>query len=104
MEKSFNQKVYDVVSRIPKGKVASYGQIAAILGNPRGARQVGWAMSNCPEGYPWHRVVMADGSIASGGHGEMRRDLLLEEDVIFSGDEKVDMKKCRWEDTKVELG
>jgi methylated-DNA-protein-cysteine methyltransferase-like protein len=93
---SFAVQVYEIVARIPSGKVTTYGSIARMLGKPRGAREVGWAMKNCPEGYPWQRVVMADGSITGGGYTEMRRDLLESEGVVFTGDGKVDMKECGW--------
>jgi len=93
---SFFEQVYDVVARIPRGKVISYGQIARLLGQPRAARKVGWAMRRCPEHLPWHRVVMADGSIAGGGFSEQRRALLEEEEVIFLQDGRVDMQSCRW--------
>jgi methylated-DNA-protein-cysteine methyltransferase-like protein len=96
MHKKFSELVYDVVARIPHGKVASYGQIAMMLGNPRGARQVGWAMRYCPEGLPWHRVVMADGRIAGGEHSEIRRALLEEENIPFLSDSRVNMKDCGW--------
>ncbi len=93
---SFYQKVYAIVAKIPCGQVASYGQIAWMLGNPRGARQVGWAMRRCPDGLPWQRVVKADGSIAGGGFAELRRALLQSEGVPFLPDGRVDMKACRW--------
>ncbi|MFB0536550.1 MAG: MGMT family protein, partial [Anaerolineae bacterium] len=55
----FFSRVYRLVSMIPRGKVASYGQIARMLGSPRGARTVGWALHGLPEGtdVPWHRVI-----------------------------------------------
>ena len=53
----FFDEVYRIVARIPHGKVASYGQIARLLGRPGAARQVGWAMRHCPGGLPWQRVV-----------------------------------------------
>lgn len=93
---SFYQKVYAIVAKIPCGQVASYGQIAWMLGNPRGARQVGWAMRRCPDGLPWQRVVKADGSIAGGGFSELRRALLQSEGVPFLPDGRVDMDACRW--------
>ncbi|MCL2839646.1 MAG: methylated-DNA--[protein]-cysteine S-methyltransferase [Defluviitaleaceae bacterium] len=93
---SFSQSVYDIVAQIPVGKVTSYGHIARLLGSPRGARQVGWAMRNCPEGLPWQRVVMADGSITGGEYAELRRVLLEEEEVSFLADGRVDMKACQW--------
>jgi methylated-DNA-protein-cysteine methyltransferase-like protein len=93
---SFAEQVYQVVARIPAGKVTTYGHIARMLGKPRNAREVGWAMRNCPEGLPWQRVVMADGGIAGGGYADTRRDLLEAEGVVFTGDGKVDMKECFW--------
>ena len=93
---SFFARVYDIVSQIPYGRATSYGQIARLLGSPRAARQVGWAMSACPEELPWHRVVKADGSIAGGEWSALRRARLLEEGVPFTKDGRVDMEKCAW--------
>ncbi|MCL2755531.1 MAG: MGMT family protein [Firmicutes bacterium] len=90
--KSFYEQVYDIVASIPYGKVMSYGQIAGWLGNPRGARMVGWAMNHCPEGLPWHRVVMADGSVADGQWADMRKARLISENVKFLPCGRVDMK------------
>jgi len=92
----FFKQVYEIVERIPYGKVISYGEIAKLLGRPRAAREVGWAMRNCPEDLPWQRVVMADGSIAGGVYADMRRALLDSENVSFLPDGKVDMIACRW--------
>lgn len=93
---TFNDLVYDIVAVIPKGRVISYGQIARMLGNPRAARAVGWALSNCPDELPWQRVVKADGTIADGGFGELRRAMLIEEDIPFLLDGRVDMEACEW--------
>ena len=93
---SFFARVYDIVSQIPYGRATSYGQIARLLGSPRAARQVGWAMSACPEELPWHRVVKADGSIAGGDWSALRRARLQEEGVPFTEDGRVDMEKCAW--------
>ena len=94
---SFFVRVNAVVAQVPYGKVVSYGQIAVFLGNPRGARMVGWALSVCPEELPWQRVVMADGSITGGAYAELRRELLIEEGVEFLLDGRVNMKTCRWD-------
>ena len=94
---SYYQDVYNIVEQIPHGKVVSYGQIAHMLGKPRGARVVGWAMRNCPEALPWQRVVMADGSVTGGEYSDLRRALLEEEGVIFLANGKVDMEKCNWD-------
>ena len=84
------------MAQVPRGRVVSYGQIARMLGDPRGARQVGWAMRRCPDGLPWQRVVREDGSIAGGGWSELRRALLADEGVPFLPDGRVDMARCRW--------
>lgn len=92
----FFEQVYAVVGQIPYGKVISYGQIARILGRPRAAREVGWAMRCCPEHLPWQRVVMADGSITGGMFAETRRAVLESEGVTFLPDGRVDILACRW--------
>ena len=91
---NFYDQVYGIVEKIPHGKVVSYGQIARMLGRPRGARVVGWAMRICPEGLPWQRVVMSDGSVTGGEYSDLRRALLEEEGVIFLADGRVDMDIC----------
>lgn len=93
----FFARVYEIVSQIPEGKVTSYGGLARMLGEPRAARQVGWAMRRCPDALPWQRVVRADGSIAGGGWAELRRALLEEEGVTFLPDGRVDLARHRWE-------
>lgn len=92
----FFNEVYLIVEQIPFGKVVSYGQIAWMLGVPKSARQVGWAMRRCPENLPWQRVVRNDGSIAGGSFAELRRTLLEAEGTSFLPDGRVNMEKCRW--------
>lgn len=95
------EKIYEQVRKIPEGKVASYGQIALLAGNPRWSRVVGYALHNNPEPgiIPCHRVVKKDGSLtpafAFGGEN-VQRDLLLSEGVIFTDEHTVDMEKCQW--------
>ena len=93
---TFFEDVYAILAQIPQGSVISYGQIARLLGYPRAARQVGWAMRHCPDHLPWQRVVMADGSITGGVYAEMRRAMLEEEGVTFLPDGRVDMKRHNW--------
>lgn len=81
---------------IPRGRVVTYGQIARMIGAPRAARQVGWAMRRCPDDLPWQRVVMGDGAIAGGGWAELRRAKLEAEGVKFTRDGRVDIRACRW--------
>jgi len=77
--------------------VVSYGQIACMLGRPRAAREVGWAMSSCPEHLPWQRVVTADGSVSGGVCALLRRARLVEEGVAFLPDGRVDMDSHQWD-------
>ena len=93
---SFNEQVYALVAQIPRGSVISYGTIARILGKPRGAREVGWAMRNCPDSLPWQRVVMKDGSISGGLFADERRALLEGEGVSFHDDGRVNMQRHAW--------
>ena len=101
MSNNFFNKVYEVVKQIPKGKVATYGQIARLCGNPRMARQVGWALHVNPEPYvtPCHRVVNRNGRLAAAfafGGENVQRTLLESEGVTFDG-ENVDISKHLWE-------
>lgn len=94
--------VYEIVKKVPKGKVTTYGAVARMVGNPRMSRQVGWALHVNPyQGIvPCHRVVFADGSLARGfafGGEDVQRALLEGEGVEVSDDYKVDLKKYRWE-------
>ena len=99
----FFQRAYDIVRQIPRGRVATYGQVAAMLGEPRKARFVGFAMHSSPgmaEGIPCHRVVFKDGTLAPGfafGGPEVQRALLEDEGVGFLPDGRVDMRAFQWE-------
>ena len=81
-------RIWQVVSMIPAGKVASYGQVARLAGMPRHARLVGKTLSNLPKGskLPWFRVVQASRKLAPRGGGEARQRSLLEaEGITFVG-------------------
>jgi methylated-DNA-protein-cysteine methyltransferase-like protein len=94
----FFRRVYALVREIPRGRVATYGQIASMLGVPRGARAVGWALRALPgdeEGrVPWHRVVGAGGRISprAGPGPQIQRRLLRDEGVSF-GSGRVDLAR-----------
>ncbi|MGE0622742.1 MAG: MGMT family protein [Pseudomonadales bacterium] len=96
------ERIWQVVALIPRGRVATYGQIAALAGMPRHARLVGRTLSNLPEGtrLPWHRVVNASLRIShragSGGHLQQRQRLEAE-GVTFVG-ERIP-RQFRWEAT-----
>lgn len=64
MASDFYKAVYKLVRTIPAGRVATYGQVAACLGKPRGARLVGWALNACPADVPWQRVINREGMIS----------------------------------------
>ena len=102
MAHSFFEQVYEVVRLIPTGKVASYGQIARLLGNPRAARTVGWALHSMPDesDVPWQRVINARGTVSLGTRGSggaIQRALLESEGVAFDEQGRVDMKAHAWE-------
>jgi methylated-DNA-protein-cysteine methyltransferase-like protein len=94
--------IYSVVSSIPRGRVATYGQVAEIAGLNRGARQVGFALRVLPDGsgVPWHRVVNAHGEISHRGEpeGEYEQRLLLEsEGIVFSKGNRLSLTRFRWD-------
>ncbi len=97
------QRIYAVVRRIPRGRVATYGQVAELAGIEGHARQVGYALHNAPPGLPWHRVINARGEIsarASSDWGELQRHLLEAEGVEFDLEERVDLKRFRMQNAK----
>ena len=99
---SFYDKVYEVVKRIPVGKVATYGQIAAVLGSPRASRAVGYALHSnpAPGVIPCHRVVNRFGRTAPAFAfgGEAVQASLLEAEGVEVVGGYVDLNKYRWEE------
>lgn len=96
------ERIYDVVKQIPKGKVATYGYVALLAGNPRWSRVVGYALHNnpAPGVIPCHRVVNREGKVAEGfvfGGGNVQRELLENEGVIFRQDGTVDLEQFGWQ-------
>ncbi|MBD5400631.1 MGMT family protein [bacterium] len=95
--KTFNEQVYDIVARIPAGRVATFGQIARMIGRPRMARFVGYASNNKASWHlPWHRVVFKDGSLCSGFFDQQYREL-KNEGVKFTKDKTVIMEQFQWD-------
>ena len=94
----FHRAVYKLVGEIPRGRVATYGQIAAILGWPRAARAVGYAMRHCPPGVPWHRVVNASGGISLRANvgGMLTQRLLLEQEGLRVRRGRIRLDRSRW--------
>ena len=91
--------VYAIVRKIPKGRVLNYGAVAALAGNTRASRAVGYALAVCPENVPAQRVVFKDGGLSRAfiKNGRQTQYLLLKaEGVAFSRDKKVKMKTHLW--------
>ena len=101
MTTSFFEQVYRVVRCIPPGRVATYGQIARLLGMPHGARTVGWALRGLPDGcdVPWQRVINARGTVSLGDRGggaAVQRALLEDEGVVLDDRGQVDLAVYGW--------
>lgn len=99
LKKDFAERVYQVVKSVPRGKVATYGQVGAVLGSRKLARAVGNALHRNPyPDVPCHRVVNHQGKLAEkfgkGGWQEQKRRL-LEEEVVFLGPRRIDLKTQR---------
>jgi methylated-DNA-protein-cysteine methyltransferase-like protein len=111
---AFNIAVWEIVRKIPRGKVTTYGRIAMMIPIPEGvaadeyraagARWVGGAMAACPDDVPWQRVINAQGKISErrGGGVLLQKQLLEEEGVEFDDHERVDLKKYGWDESPKE--
>jgi methylated-DNA-protein-cysteine methyltransferase related protein len=104
-QQAYYEQVWNLVRQIPRGQVASYGQIALMIPPPMDVdfdsykafspRWVGGAMAACPDDVPWQRVINSQGKISERPGAERQRTLLEEEGVVFVKD-KIDMKKYGW--------
>ena len=107
MQQSTFELIYDIVKQIPKGTVATYGQVASLAGNKRWARVVGYALhaNPDPEPIPCHRVANREGAVSEAfafGGGNRQVELLQEEGVEVT-DKKVDLEKYRWKRMTMEM-
>ncbi len=103
---AFYEQVWILVRKIPRGKVAAYGQIAKMIPPPAGveletyaafgARWVGGAMAACPDDVPWQRVINAKGEISARPGADRQRVLLEDEGVVFDEKGRIDLKKFGW--------
>ena len=93
-------RIYRVVRQIPRGKVATYGQVARLAGFPGHARLVGYALHSLTESdVPWQRVINARGEVSPrsfGGAEELQRELLEDEGVYFGAKGRVPLARHRW--------
>ena len=102
---AYNERVWQLVRQVPRGKVATYGQIALMLPPPEGVdfdsyramapRWVGAAMAACPDDVPWQRVINSQGKISERPGAQKQRTLLEAEGVVFAKD-RIDLKKYGW--------
>lgn len=99
---SFYKQVYDLVCEIPKGKVTTYGNIAYLLGKPRAARVVGYALNALKKTetkVPWQRVINSNGMISFKGdifRANLQKKLLEQEGIEFDENGKIDLQKYGW--------
>ena len=99
---SFDLRVWDAVSHIPFGQLATYGQIAELIGACGCARQVGWAMRRLPlpSKVPWHRVVNAKGmismSLSREGSDWMQRQMLIAEGILVDAEGHLPLRRHLW--------
>lgn len=97
---SIVRRIATMVKKIPRGKVATYGQIAALAGNPRDARAVGWVLNSSwkSEKLPWQRVINREGKISlKPGEGyELQKALLEREGVQFDFRDRIDLTRFQW--------
>lgn len=100
MSSQLFEKIQQTLLKIPKGKVATYGQIAALAGNPRAARTVGWVLHALPNDseVPWHRVINAAGRSAFPEHSKrkLQQALLEAEGVVFDNQGQVALQTFQW--------
>jgi methylated-DNA-protein-cysteine methyltransferase-like protein len=102
MTSSTYARIYRVVAKIPRGKVANYGRVAALAEMPRAARQVGYALAalrDDAKGVPWQRVINSKGEISARfepGFEDLQRVLLEQEGVRFDAQGRVDLDKVQW--------
>ncbi len=97
----FHERVYEVVARVPRGQVTTYGDVATLLGSPRVARHVGWALAALTDPtVPWHRVINSRGRISFRGdteRGSLQQALLEQEGIAFLPSGRVeDFAALRW--------
>lgn len=94
------ERIYTVVKRIPRGRVATYGQVARLAGLPGRARQVGYALhALASDEVPWHRVINARGEVSRRAvppHEAVQRELLEREGVVFGADSRLLLRRYQW--------
>ncbi len=106
VDAAFKERVYELVARIPEGRVMTYGQLAALCGAAWAAWEVGQIAHTGPVGLPWQRVVNKQGGLAAGWPGGGRaahRTLLEAEGISVSDDYKIDIDRLLWNPDQTQL-
>jgi methylated-DNA-protein-cysteine methyltransferase related protein len=102
---SFTFKAKRLIKQVPRGKVATYGQVAALAGSPLGARQVVRVLhsSSRKDNLPWHRIINGTGriSLPPGGGYEEQKALLLQEGISFDSTDRIDLDLFQWRPNKI---
>lgn len=98
----FSREIIKTIKKVPRGKVATYSQIARVVGNPQAIRRVVWILHACSQSHrlPWHRIVSAKGKIsfpAGSRHFLKQRRLLLAEGVSVPETGEIDLDKYQWQ-------
>ena len=96
---TFEERAWALIRRIPRGRVATYGQIAALLGHPRSARAVGRALRSCPHDVPWHRVVNSAGGISARARASsmLTQELRLTGEGVAPRRGRIPLRRFRWD-------
>jgi methylated-DNA-protein-cysteine methyltransferase-like protein len=98
-EPAYRKRVYDLVRRIPKGKVMTYGSVAIVLGEGYTPRTVGYVMRNSPAGVPWQRVINSQGKCSTGRiilPVNLQQEILDKEGIKFTKAGKCDLNVYQW--------
>ncbi len=98
-DKIYRERVYEIVRKIPVGKVMTYGQLAIVLGEGYTARTVGYVMHASDEGVPWQRVINSQGKCSTGRLTipmNLQQELLEAEGVVFNASGKCDLSISQW--------
>ena len=105
MAPSFTEKTRKIIKKIPKGKVTTYGQIAALAGNPKASRMIAGILHRYSEkdNLPWYRVVNSQGKISlkPGDGFEVQKSLLVNENIKFDENETIDLNRYQWQPRKI---
>jgi methylated-DNA-protein-cysteine methyltransferase-like protein len=98
-EANYRERVFEIVRRIPKGRVMTYGQLATLLGEGYTARTVGYVMSAATDDVPWQRVINAQGKCSTGKvvlPPDLQQRMLEAEGVAFDAKDRCDLERLRW--------